>query len=673
MAAVLSEHDQKYLNADQQKQVLALKEQYAAATDPNVKADLNKQAESIRASAGYTGGKDGSGYTQAQPQQTASNPATGQVNGKTAEQMRQDLEDYRYYHQRGTDYQNGYGAAGNVKSQSNMITQQMYQNSQDWHKTDDQAVKDYLHNQNVELEKLLQEFAGGVQSYYDPTTGTWSTDNGNLGYGIADIGPYEEWAKYDISKDYYDYLRTTPDRYYNMWDLRSITNPVQNADGFSGIYSPYEHGAVQNYIGIGASTPRMDFYPYDAIDDGFMDEYSMRPVTDANGNVVYTDDFDKPGVHASAYTQQFMPKIVDGIIQTNDYIMSRPGGGRGTINTDPNASATGGGGGGGGGYGSRYPSASSGSSGSMGGSGKGDYSATLEQMYGEALAAQLAQLEQSYNQNLSDLKSSSVKVDNTYNEQKRQADGQSAQNAAAWREMANAYGLNSGAIGQAALAQNNQRQSDLNTLASAQAQAQAEIEQQRVLLGQQYQLQINQAIAENNQQKAQALYQEAVRMDEKLQQQQQYNSNLMLQYAQMAMQQQQYNSDLALQYAKMAGTGGGSGSNQYIAADQGTEAAFRAALASGDDPYLWLTSKNELKKYGVGDYDRDMLAEKYAIWEKNNTLSDAEFNQLKTSARQYATANQLDRLKSLLTDYDSKLSYQQYQDLYNQLDKAGVM
>lgn len=565
MAAVLSEHDQKYLNADQQKQVLALKEQYAAATDPNVKADLNKQAESIRASAGYTGGKDGSGYTQAQPQQTASNPATGQVNGKTAEQMRQDLEDYRYYHQRGTDYQNGYGADANKRSQANMIRQQMEKNSNDWFNAD-AATKEYLHQQNVELEKLLQEYAGGATSTYDPATGNWYTSNGNVGYGIVNLGPYDEWAKYGISEDYYNYLRNTTDRYHNMVDYHSITNPVQNADGFSGVYSPYEYGAIQNYIGIGASTPRSDFYHYDAIGDNFMEESSMTPDYDKNGNIIYKDDYIKPGIYASDYTQQFMPEIVDGIIQTNDYIMSRPGGGRGTINTDPNASATGGGGGGGGGYGSRYPSANSGSSGSMGGSGNGDYSSMLEQMYGEALAAQLAQLEQSYNQNLSDLKSSSVKVDNTYNEQKRQADGQSAQNAAAWREMANAYGLNSGAIGQAALAQNNQRQSDLNTLASAQAQAQAEIEQQRVLLGQQYQLQINQAIAENNMQKAEALYQEAVRMDEKLQQQQQYNSNLMLQYAQMAMQQQQqYNSDLALQYAKMAGTGGGSGSQQYIA------------------------------------------------------------------------------------------------------------
>lgn len=628
MAAVLSEADQKYLNADQQAQIKALKEQYAAATDQAGRDAAHAEAEKIRqqaANGAYSGGNDGSGYVSAF-QQTASNPATGQVNGKTAEQMRQDLEDYRYYHQRGTNYQNGYGADANVRSQANMIRQQMEKNSADWFNAD-AATKDYLHQQNVELEKLLQEYAGGATSTYDPATGNWYTNNGNVGYGIANIGPYDEWAKYGISEDYYNYLRNTTDRYHNMVDYGSITNPVQNADGFSGVYSPYEYGAIQNYIGIGASTPRSDFYHYDAIGDNFMEESSMRPDYDKNGNIVYKDDYIKPGVHASAYTQQFMPEIVDGIIQTNDYIMSRPGGGRGEVNTDPNASATGGGGGGGGGYGSRYPSASSGASGSMGGgSGNGDYSSMLEQMYGEALAAQLAQLEQSYNQNLSDLKSSSTKVDNTYNEQKRQADGQSAQNAAAWREMANAYGLNSGAIGQAALAQNNQRQSDLNTLASAQAQAQAEIEQQRVLLGQQYQLQINQAIAENNMQKAEALYQEAVRMDEKLQQQQQYNSNLMLQYAQMAMQQQQYNSDLALQYAKMAGNGGGTTSQQYIAP----------------------TTDNA-----------------------NNVLPSTYYDSLMRAFETYPKAGLYDELQVLAVDYAEKASEEQRKKILEMLKKVN--
>lgn len=538
------------------------------------------------------------------PQQTVPQEIP-QVNttlgGLTPEEVQKWLDEYQYYNLSGTRWKNSYGVDGNVRTEANMIRQQMEKNTDDWHKTDDKAVKDYLHQNNLALEQLLQQYNGGAKSYYDPVTGKWNTNNGNAGYGDVNLGEYAEWARYGVDEDYYNYLRTTPDRYHNMVDYDIISNPVQNEDGFSGRYSPYKYGGIQNYIGP-SNVSRLGFYHYDAIGDDFMDEYSMRPVTDANGNIVFVDDFVKDDVHASAYTQQFLPEIVDGIIQTNDFIKSRPGGGRGTVNTDPNASATGGGSGGGGGSYGRY------------GSGNGGYSDMLEQMYGEALAAQLAQLESSYKQNVSDLDASSVKADANYNEQKRQTDGTSAQNAANWREMANAYGLNSGTIGQAALAQNNQRQSDLNTLGVAQAQAQAEIERQRTLLGQQYQLQINQAIAENNQQKAQALYQEAVRMDEVLRQEQQNNANLMLQYAQMAMQQQQYNSDLALQYAKMAGSPGGGPSSEQVIMPDYDNLYLNAGLSGNPDNFL--NSDKLVKQFGA--YDTAGLLDGYQRWFDQN-------------------------------------------------------
>ena len=144
----------------------------------------------------------------------------------------------------------------------------------------------------------------------------------------------------------------------------------------------------------------------------------------------------------------------------------------------------------------------------------GGYSNYLSQMYDELLNAQLAQLETSYQQNVSDLDASRAETDNAYAEQKRQTMGTAERDAAAWREIANAQGLNSGAVGQAALAMNNQRQSNLNALERDQAAAIAEIERQRILLGQQYQQQISSAIAESNFEKANALYQEAIRLDE---------------------------------------------------------------------------------------------------------------------------------------------------------------
>ena len=96
--------------------------------------------------------------------------------------------------------------------------------------------------------------------------------------------------------------------------------------------------------------------------------------------------------------------------------------------------------------------------------------------------------------------------------------------------MANAYGLNSGAVGQAALAMNNQRQNDLNALGAAQASAQAEIQRQRTMLGKEYQAAINQALAEHNYERAYALYEEAVRAENMLWQKEKYYTDLSLRY-----------------------------------------------------------------------------------------------------------------------------------------------
>ena len=61
----LSEFDQKYLNQAQQKEILAATQRYDAAKavgDQAGMAAANRQAEAVRAAAGYSGGTDGSGY-----------------------------------------------------------------------------------------------------------------------------------------------------------------------------------------------------------------------------------------------------------------------------------------------------------------------------------------------------------------------------------------------------------------------------------------------------------------------------------------------------------------------------------------------------------------------------------------------------------------------------------
>ena len=87
-------------------------------------------------------------------------------------------------------------------------------------------------------------------------------------------------------------------------------------------------------------------------------------------------------------------------------------------------------------------------------------------------------------------------------------------------EVQNAYGLTSGAVAQARLAQDNQLQSDMTTLRAAQQNIDAGIERERSTLAQQYAAAIQQAQANNDLQRAQALYEQAQAEEERLRQQQ---------------------------------------------------------------------------------------------------------------------------------------------------------
>ena len=86
-------------------------------------------------------------------------------------------------------------------------------------------------------------------------------------------------------------------------------------------------------------------------------------------------------------------------------------------------------------------------------------------------------------------------------------------------EVQNAYGLTSGAMAQARLAQDNQLQSDMTTLRAAQQNIDAGIERERSTLAQQYAAAIQQAQASNDLQRAQALYEQAQAEEERLQKQ----------------------------------------------------------------------------------------------------------------------------------------------------------
>lgn len=151
----------------------------------------------------------------------------------------------------------------------------------------------------------------------------------------------------------------------------------------------------------------------------------------------------------------------------------------------------------------------------------------INKMYDSKLKSQKEQLSQSYNQAISDL--DTAKQQNQQQTDKNlNATAVEAQRAQKnYNEVQNAYGLTSGAMAQARLAQDNQLQADLTTIRAAQQTADAGIEQERALLAQQFTSAIAQAQAENDLARAQALYQEAKDADAQLLAKQEAASQLM--------------------------------------------------------------------------------------------------------------------------------------------------
>ncbi len=238
----VSTKDRERLNGEQQSAVQSYTDEYYEAKARGDKAGMqaaHDAAERVRSQAGYSGGADGS---------------AGSAPSRTAEQVEQSVQRYNdvnYDSEQGR-WSNGYTTEHNVRAKANEIRQQMLQNSQNWHTAGTQAERDYLHQQNLELNRILSQYAGGVESKYDPATGRWTTENANLGYG--DIDPYDRAnAKrmYGVTDAELDaYLRNT-DRYFNYAQQHPLSYLGRNgAEGQMG-GSAAGHGYGSGSYGAG--------------------------------------------------------------------------------------------------------------------------------------------------------------------------------------------------------------------------------------------------------------------------------------------------------------------------------------------------------------------------------------------------------------------------------------
>ena len=238
----VSTKDRERLNGEQQSAVQSYTDEYYEAKARGDKAGIqaaHDAAERVRSQAGYSGGADGS---------------AGSAPSRTAEQVEQSVQRYNdvnYDSEQGR-WSNGYTTEHNVRAKANEIRQQMLQNSQNWHTAGTQAERDYLHQQNLELNRILSQYAGGVESKYDPATGRWTTENANLGYG--DIDPYDRVnAKrmYGVTDAELDaYLRNT-ERYFNYEQQHPLAYLGRNgAEGQMG-GSAAGHGYGSGSYGAG--------------------------------------------------------------------------------------------------------------------------------------------------------------------------------------------------------------------------------------------------------------------------------------------------------------------------------------------------------------------------------------------------------------------------------------
>ena len=196
-----------------------------------------------------------------------------------------------------------------------------------------------------------------------------------------------------------------------------------------------------------------------------------------------------------------------------------------------------------------------GSSGSSGGS-MSQFDSHINSMYDSYLEGQKATLQSGYETNVSNLDAEKEKAQKETDTNLTRTYVEAAKKAKNYNEVQNAYGLTSGAMGQAQLASGNQLAGDLTGIRNQGADAMAEIERQRSILAKEYAAAIAKAQADNDFQRAQALYEAAQKEQDRLQQ---------IKMLQMQFEQQvkMFEMQQAALEAATAGYGGGGGGYSY--------------------------------------------------------------------------------------------------------------
>ena len=151
----------------------------------------------------------------------------------------------------------------------------------------------------------------------------------------------------------------------------------------------------------------------------------------------------------------------------------------------------------------------------------------IKDMYGSQLKSQTETLTQNYEQNAAELERQQQAAQKQKDTDLTRTYVEAAKAQKNYDEVQNAYGLTSGAMAQARLAQDNQLQADLTAIRTAQQAIDADVEREKGLLSKEYQSAIAKAQADSDIALAEALYKQAQAEDERLKEKQKAAANLM--------------------------------------------------------------------------------------------------------------------------------------------------
>lgn len=270
--------------------------------------------------------------------------------------------------------------------------------------------------------------------------------------------------------------------------------------------------------------------------------------------------------------------------------------------------------------------------------------AYINKMYDGSLESQKQTLTQNYDTGVSNIAASAEKQRKATDANLNRTYVEAAKAAKNYGEVQNAYGLSSGAMAQARLAQDNQLQADLTALRAAQTDSDAQFERQRNLLAKEYSAAIAKAQADNDYQRAQALYNAAKADEDQLMQRQKEAGNLMAGVGDYSILAKLYgltDEQLALLTGQNGGGGsGGGGGGGYYRRRSGGGGGTDSKLTA-EELLAQLHGDGGTATGGITFADVDRSATALA---KNG--GDAAGYIAKAKSAGYITANQYRQLKA---------------------------